>query len=50
MAVAIPFYSYFILRRKFNSYDSAAIAAAMDQLVQLLLLQLLASRNSKSRI
>ena len=28
IAVAIPFYSYFILRRKFNSYDSAAIAAA----------------------
>lgn len=28
IASAIPFYSYFILRRKFNSYDSGAIAAA----------------------
>ncbi|MBC5842025.1 MAG: sodium-dependent bicarbonate transport family permease [Flavobacteriaceae bacterium] len=28
IATAIPFYSYFILRRKFNSYDSGAIAAA----------------------
>lgn len=28
IAIAIPFYSYFILRRKFNSYDSGAIAAA----------------------
>ena len=28
IATAIPFYSYFVLRRKFNSYDSGAIAAA----------------------
>lgn len=28
IAIAIPFYSYFVLRRKFNSYDSGAIAAA----------------------
>jgi hypothetical protein len=28
IALIIPFYSYFILRRKFNVYDSGAIAAA----------------------
>jgi hypothetical protein len=28
IALLIPFYSYFILRRKFNVYDSGAIAAA----------------------
>lgn len=28
IAILIPIYSYFILRRKFNSYDAGAIAAA----------------------